>query len=598
MSRKQNTPNLPSGWKWVSFDEILINIIGGGTPSKSNPSYWAGNIPWLSVKDMKTTRPKETIDHISLDAVENSATNLIPADTLIVSTRMGLGKIVRVPFETTINQDLKALVLTESMNKSYVEYWYISLAPYIESLGTGTTVKGIRLEQLKALKLPLAPINTQKLVVNKIEELFSHIDAGVEGLKQAKAKLQQYRQSVLKDAVTGKLTEQWREQNADKLEPASLLLNRILDERRANWEAEQLKVFEEKGQTSKNDKWKDKYKAPDSFNQKEPPFVVPSVWEWCYFESLGVVSGGLTKNSKRNRFEKKLPYLRVANVYANELRLEDIQEIGVTDTELDRVLLEDKDLLIVEGNGSPDQIGRLAVWDNSISPCVHQNHLIKVRLIDKSLCDFVVYWLMSLPGREQIKSVASSTSGLYTLSISKISGLPVPLPSINEAIEISKLVTDKLEAAQRTEDELTKKIKHSEQLKSSILSKAFSGQLVENHATEETAEQLLEKIRLEKDLAEQKAKLTKKKPTARAIKMKRRPILDVLIESKKALNVDELFELSGFQGEVTPEKVEEFYQELKSIIDTKGVEVTPVKVADVKQGDLFEYKEVKPNEAG
>ncbi|MGR2870763.1 hypothetical protein [Vibrio vulnificus] len=289
--------------------------------------------------------------------------------------------------------------------------------------------------------------------------------------------------------------------------------------------------------------------------------------------------------------------MRVANVYANELRLEDIQEIGVTDTELDRVLLEDKDLLIVEGNGSPDQIGRLAVWDDSISPCVHQNHLIKVRLIDKELCDFVVYWLMSLPGREQIKSVASSTSGLYTLSISKISGLPIPLPSINEAIEISKLVTDKLEAAQRTEDELTKKIKHSEQLKSSILSKAFSGQLVENHATEETAEQLLEKIHLEKGQAEQKAKLAKKKPTARAKKMKRRPILDVLMESKKALNVDELFELSGFQGEVTPEVVEEFYQELKDVTATKGVNVTPVKVGNIKQGDLFEYKEIKPNEA-
>lgn len=598
MSRRQNTPNLPPGWKWVLLDEVLLSIIGGGTPSKLNPSYWSGDIPWLSVKDMKTSRPTDTIDHISLDAIENSATNLISPDTLIVSTRMGLGKIVRLPFETTINQDLKALILTKSVNKSYVEYWYISLDSYIESLGTGTTVKGIRLEQLRSLKLPLAPRAIQDLVVNKIEELFSHIDAGVEGLKQAKAKLQQYRQSVLKDAVTGKLTEQWREQNADKLEPAEHLLGRILDERRANWEADQLKTFEEKGKTPKNDKWKDKYKAPKSFNQKEQPLVVPNAWEWCYFESLGVVSGGLTKNSKRNSFEKKLPYLRVANVYANELRLEDIQEIGVTDTELDRVLLEDKDLLIVEGNGSPDQIGRLAVWDDSFSPCVHQNHLIKVRLIDKALCDFVVYWLMSLPGREQIKSVASSTSGLYTLSISKISGLPVPLPSINEAIEISKLVTDKLEAAQRTEDELTKKIKYNAQLKSSILSKAFSGQLVENHATEETAAQLLEKIRLDKELAVQKAKLAKKTPTARAKKMKRRPILDVLMESNKALNVDELFELSGFQSEVTPETVEEFYQELKDVTAAKGVNVTPVKVDDIKQGDVFEYKEVKENEAG
>ncbi|CAH7472015.1 Methylase_S domain-containing protein [Vibrio chagasii] len=500
------------------------------------------------------------------------------------------------------NALLNQRVCKISIFSKHYDHKFLSyvIQPYLNAIHAETssvTVKHLSSKTIGEIPLPLPPLVVQKLIVEKIEELFSHIDAGVEGLKQAKAKLQQYRQSVLKDAVTGKLTEQWRAQNADKLEPAEHLLERILDERRANWEAEQLKAFEEKGKTPKNDKWKDKYKAPKSFNQKEQPLVVPSAWEWCYFESLGVVSGGLTKNSKRKSFEKKLPYLRVANVYANELRLEDIQEIGVTDTELDRVLLEDKDLLIVEGNGSPDQIGRLAVWDDSISPCVHQNHLIKVRLIDKELCDFVVYWLMSLPGREQIKSVASSTSGLYTLSISKISGLPIPLPSINEAIEISKLVTDKLEAAQRTEDELTKKIKHSEQLKSSILSKAFSGQLVENHATEETAEQLLEKIRLEKGQAEQKAKLAKKKPTARAKKMKRRPILDVLMETKKALNVDELFELSGFQGEVTPEVVEEFYQELKDVTATKGVNVTPVKVGNVKQSDLFEYKEIKPNEA-
>lgn len=581
---------IPNNWVKTSIGESLIVVLGQ-SPASSSYNEEGNGEPFFQGKTefgalyptvrKWCTEPKKFAEK----------------DSILVSVRAPVGPTNIAPFDCAIGRGLAALQPLAGCNTKYFLYLMRNFEKQLAALGTGTTFEAISGDVLKNFQIPLAPVAEQDLIVEKIEELFSHIDAGVEGLKQAKAKLQQYRQSVLKDAVTGKLTEQWREHNKDKLEPAEHLLERILDERRANWEAEQLKAFEEKGKTPKNDKWKEKYKAPESFNQKEQPLVVPSAWEWCYFESLGVVSGGLTKNSKRHSFEKKLPYLRVANVYANELRLEDIQEIGVTDTELDRVLLEDKDLLIVEGNGSPDQIGRLAVWDDSISPCVHQNHLIKVRLIDKALCDFVVYWLMSLPGREQIKSVASSTSGLYTLSISKISGLPVPLPSINEAIEISKLVTDKLEAAQRTEDELTKKIKHSEQLKSSILSKAFSGQLVENHATEETAELLLEKIRLEKDQVEQKAKLAKKKPTERARKMKRRPILDVLMESNKALNVDELFELSGFQGEVTPETVEEFYQELKDVTATKGVNVTPVKVDDVKQGDLFEYKEVNKNEA-
>lgn len=598
MSINHNLSSLPEHWKWVELEDILLSVVGGGTPSKSNSSFWKGDIPWLTVKDMRTTRPKSTKDHISLDAVDNSSTKLLPADTIIVATRIGLGKLVRVPFPTTINQDLKGLFLSKYLNKSYVEYWYLSKASYIESIGAGTTVKGIRLEQLKSLKFPLAPEAVQKSIVEKVEELFSHIDVGVEGLKQAKAKLQQYRQSVLKDAVTGKLTEKWREKNADKLEPASELLERILEERRTSWETEQLKIFEKKGKIPKDDTWKEKYKIPKEFGDDEQAFNIPEVWEWCYFESIGVVTGGLTKNSKRNSLEKTLPYLRVANVYANELRLDEIKDIGISDSELDRVLLEDKDLLIVEGNGSPDQIGRLAVWDDSISPCVHQNHLIKVRLIDKALCDYIVFWLTSLKGREQIKAVASSTSGLYTLSISKISGLAIPLPSVEEAIEISKIVSEKLSASKRTEEELTKKIIQSKKLKSSILDKAFSGELVGNIKTDESAEQLLENILDEKQQLEDKAKLAKKKPNARTKKMEKRPIIDVLKDSKKTLKVDELFEQSGFQNDVTPEGIEAFYQELKTVTEDRNVEVTPIILDGKKQGDKFKYKEVKENEVG
>ncbi|PMM08722.1 hypothetical protein BCT62_15115 [Vibrio splendidus] len=595
---------IPEQWVVTTIGDICDVQSGIGFP-KHLQGREGGEVPFFKVGDISNTVQSgsrylsKANNYISKSEVYELKGKLFLPGTIVfakIGEAIKLNRRAILSQPSLVDNNVMGIKAYQGIDLNYLYYFMYSIK--LNSLAKATTVPSIRKGQIEDIEVPLPSTTIQKSISSGIEELFSHIDAGVEGLKQAKAKLQQYRQSVLKDAVTGKLTEQWREQNSDKLEPADALLERILGERRANWEADQLKTFEEKGKTPKNDKWKDKYKAPKSFNQKEQPLVVPNAWEWCYFESLGVVSGGLTKNSKRNSFEKKLPYLRVANVYANELRLEDIQEIGVTDTELDRVLLEDKDLLIVEGNGSPDQIGRLAVWDDSISPCVHQNHLIKVRLIDKALCDFVVYWLMSLPGREQIKSVASSTSGLYTLSISKISGLPVPLPSINEAIEISKLVTDKLEAAQRTEDELTKKIKYNAQLKSSILSKAFSGQLVENHATEETAAQLLEKIRLDKELAVQKAKLAKKTPTARAKKMKRRPILDVLMESNKALNVDELFELSGFQGEVTPETVEEFYQELKDVTAAKGVNVTPVKVDDIKQGDVFEYKEVKENEAG
>lgn len=107
--------------------------------------------------------------------------------------------------------------------------------------------KRVPTNYLREQRIPVPPLDTQKRIVAKIEELFSHIDAGIAALNQAKQLLRQYRQSVLKAAVTGELTKEWREQNKDKLEPASQLLERILTERRQKWEAQQMEQFKAKG---------------------------------------------------------------------------------------------------------------------------------------------------------------------------------------------------------------------------------------------------------------------------------------------------------------------------------------------------------------
>lgn len=150
-------------------------------------------------------------------------------------------------------------------------------------------------------------------------------------------------------------------------------------------------------------------------------------------DSVAEVKSGLTKNSRRVSFSMKLPYLRVANVLFNKLDLSDIQEIGVEEREVKKTLLQKNDLLIVEGNGSSDQIGRVALWDGSISPIVHQNHIIRVRLnTHEILPDFAMYYYMTHEGRQQILWSASTTSGLYTLSLDKVSKLKVPVPPIHE----------------------------------------------------------------------------------------------------------------------------------------------------------------------
>ena len=146
---------------------------------------------------------------------------------------------------------------------------------------------------------------------------------------------------------------------------------------------------------------------------------------------IASITGGLTKNSNRNKMKLKLPYLRVANVSYAKIDVSEMLEIGLTEDEKAKTLLSHDDLLFVEGNGSPDQIGRVALWRNEITPCVHQNHLIKARFISHLIVPcFALYYFMSQEGRKQIRSKAVSTSGLYTLSVSKISNLLIPTPPL------------------------------------------------------------------------------------------------------------------------------------------------------------------------
>ena len=146
--------------------------------------------------------------------------------------------------------------------------------------------------------------------------------------------------------------------------------------------------------------------------------------------AVSEISSGLTKNSKREKLPLRYQYLRVANVFFNKLDLTDVAEIGVEEKEIEKNLLAKDDLLFVEGNGSKEQIGRVAIWDGSIEPCLHQNHLIKARFNGSVVPEYALHYFMSQDGRKQVLDAAVSTSGLHTLSTGKISKFKLPLPPL------------------------------------------------------------------------------------------------------------------------------------------------------------------------
>lgn len=230
--------------------------------------------------------------------------------------------------------------------------------------------------------------------------------------------------------------------------------------------------------------------------------------------ALGEVTGGLTKNSKRRELPLQKKFLRVANVYFDELRLEDIATIGLTQAELEKTVLRKGDLLIVEGNGSLSQVGRVAVWDGSEKDCVHQNHLIRWRP-QETESKWALYALISPQGRKQLEQKAHSTSGLHTLSVRKVSELTIPTPLIEEQKELIRVIDLLLDNASEQEKIIQDVIAKCEKLQQSLLAKAFRGELVAQDPNDEPASVLLERIK-----AQREAEAAAKKPAKRGRKKK------------------------------------------------------------------------------
>lgn len=142
----------------------VVKIRGGGTPSRSVSDYWGGPIPWATVKDFKSNFLEYTQESITPEGVANSATNVVPAGSIIVPTRMAVGKAAINLIDLAINQDLKALLPTETVDRTFLLHFLLSKAEYLEGRAQGATVKGIKLDLLRSLAFPKLSIEEQRRI--------------------------------------------------------------------------------------------------------------------------------------------------------------------------------------------------------------------------------------------------------------------------------------------------------------------------------------------------------------------------------------------------------------------------------------------------
>ncbi len=192
---------IPVEWEVKDLGDLAFKIEGGGTPPRKNPDYWGKGYPWATVKDLKSIRLSSTEESITKTGLINSSSKLVPAGTVILATRMAVGKAVVFDCDVTINQDLKAFYPKEKLNNKFLLQWYLYKSKYIASLGTGSTVKGIRVDDLKLLTIAVPPYDEQIIIANKIE--------GIEVLLNHKiAKIQKMtslKKALMQDLLTGKV---------------------------------------------------------------------------------------------------------------------------------------------------------------------------------------------------------------------------------------------------------------------------------------------------------------------------------------------------------------------------------------------------------
>ncbi len=149
----------------------IVDIIGGGTPSKKREDFYRGAIPWATVRDMNCDIIKKTEFCITDEAVENSATNVIPKGEVVISTHVGLGKVCVLGQDTAINQDLKAIIPHQGVFRRYMYYWFCSQADILIRNGKGATVKGVTLDFVRALQIPLPPLPAQRRIAAELDKI-------------------------------------------------------------------------------------------------------------------------------------------------------------------------------------------------------------------------------------------------------------------------------------------------------------------------------------------------------------------------------------------------------------------------------------------
>lgn len=459
---------LPVGWRWRPLRSLTAEYFSGKRPKggvakiQEGPLSLGGeHLTWSGTVDLTTPR---RIPETFADAMADS--EVAPDDILIVKDGATTGKtafVSSLPERAFVNEHVFVLRPTEEILPKYLFYWLWSCPGFDQIMldFRGAAQGGIGRTFIDKVSVPWAPVPTQCRMVAQIDELFSEVDDGEEDLRRARVDLETYRKSLLKAAVMGELTADWRAANVPK-ETGADLLQRILAKRRAGWEADQ----KNKGK---------RYKEPSGPDPAGLP-KLPKGWAWA---TVRQISEYLTSGSRGwSKFYSPsgATFIRAQDINRDVLDLKEVAHVTLPEgAEGVRSRVHQGDLLVTITGAN---VTKTAHVHQELDEAYVSQHVALLRLSEWVSSAFVWLWLITpATGRKQLEKAAYG-AGKPGLNLPNILDVKIALPPHCEQNEIRRVTQRELEIASEIlalahrPEELT-------ELRQSILAAAFRGELVQ-----------------------------------------------------------------------------------------------------------------------
>ena len=425
---------LPKSWLKIYFTELL-DIVGGTQPPKKTFLYEPreGYIRLLQIRDFGS-KPLATFipDKPNLKKCNND-------DILIGRYGASVGRICS-GMEGAYNVALAKVVIPDLVHRRYI-YYFLKSSDFQKAITSfaRSAQDGFNKEDLASINLPLAPLNEQKRIVAKLEELLPRVEACKERLEKIPTILKRFRQSVLAAAVSGRLTEEWRLKNFDA-------------------------AYDSEGQ--------------------------PTGWKLVSLRQVvaKINYGSSTKSDKAG----EIPVLRMGNIQEGEIDWSNLVYTS-NEHEIKKYILEPNTVLFNRTN-SPELVGKTAIFRGE-RKAIFAGYLIRIIVGDRLDAEYLNMYLNAPVSRQWCSEVRSDGVSQSNINAQKLGDYEVRLPSLEEQREIVRKVNVSLTKIKLVLDAVDKSLKYTSRALDSILATASSGTLVSQNLTDEPASVLLERIK-------------------------------------------------------------------------------------------------------